>query len=146
MEATAPQHFNLPKGEPAKFVRSGKLETCQCRDCRRLVMGGLAGALSEGMMTMTERLSHDDQMRLLGARDGFASALVKLRMGYIGPLVGPCSPRIDPRHVKKLAAREARLKPLRELEAWLLEQHKACMNKYRQDAISAEQSKGTQDE
>jgi len=32
-EATAAQHFDLPKGEPARFVRNGVLETCQCRDC-----------------------------------------------------------------------------------------------------------------
>src|SRR5688572_28895120 len=35
-EATAAQHFDLPKGTPAKFVRNGILETCQCSDCRSL--------------------------------------------------------------------------------------------------------------
>lgn len=33
MEATAAQHFDLPKGRPAQFVRNGKLETCRCLDC-----------------------------------------------------------------------------------------------------------------
>jgi hypothetical protein len=36
-EATAAQHFDLPKGTPAKFVRNGVLETCQCLDCRALI-------------------------------------------------------------------------------------------------------------
>jgi hypothetical protein len=35
-EATAAQHFDLPKGKPAQFVRNGVLETCQCCDCRAL--------------------------------------------------------------------------------------------------------------
>lgn len=32
-EASPVQHFNLPKGKPAQFVRNGRLETCQCREC-----------------------------------------------------------------------------------------------------------------
>lgn len=36
MEATPAQHVGSPKGEPAKFVRNGKLETCRCFDCRAL--------------------------------------------------------------------------------------------------------------
>lgn len=35
-EATQAQHVGRPKGEPARFVRNGKLETCRCFDCRAL--------------------------------------------------------------------------------------------------------------
>lgn len=35
-EATLAQHFNLPKGERARFVLNGVLETCQCRNCSAL--------------------------------------------------------------------------------------------------------------
>ena len=35
-EATPAQHFDLPKDEPARFVRNGILETCQCSDCAPL--------------------------------------------------------------------------------------------------------------
>lgn len=42
-EATPAQHFDLPKGEPARFVRDGELKTCQCRDCRQLVSSKLRG-------------------------------------------------------------------------------------------------------
>lgn len=37
MEATPAQHAGRAKGEPAQFVRNGKLETCQCLDCREAV-------------------------------------------------------------------------------------------------------------
>jgi hypothetical protein len=43
-EATRAQHVGLPKGEPAKFVRNGKLETCQCNDCRALSPSGTGAA------------------------------------------------------------------------------------------------------
>lgn len=36
LEASAAQHFNLSKGQPAQFVRNGVLETCQCRECAAL--------------------------------------------------------------------------------------------------------------
>jgi hypothetical protein len=35
-EATQAQHIGRLEGEPAKFVRNGKLETCQCLECRDL--------------------------------------------------------------------------------------------------------------
>jgi hypothetical protein len=45
MEATAAQHVDRPKGEPAKFIRNGNLEICQCRDCRNLAQGSPAEKL-----------------------------------------------------------------------------------------------------
>lgn len=44
-EASAAQHFDLPKGTPAQFVRGGVLETCQCSDCRAVTKTPLQEAL-----------------------------------------------------------------------------------------------------
>jgi hypothetical protein len=87
---------------------------------------------------MTNR---EPDLRILGASDGYGHALVHLRATLISPLVGRYSPGIHPRHVKKLAAREAKLKPLRELEAWLIEQHQKCRDTFEQQRIAAEQVK-----
>ena len=60
-EATAAQHFDLPKGEPARFVRNGVLETCQCRDCVALAatpaVGGEREALAEAGLRHAEGLT-----------------------------------------------------------------------------------------
>ncbi len=61
----------------------------------------------------------DGDLRMLGAVDGFAHAIVRLRQ-EIGAIRYH---RIDPRHVRKIAARKNKLKPLREIEAWLVRQH-----------------------
>lgn len=45
-EATPAQHFDLPKGRPAQFVRNGILETCQCINCRALSTSNPAPAVS----------------------------------------------------------------------------------------------------
>jgi len=68
----------------------------------------------------------DSDLRILGASDGYVHALVHLRMYLIAPIDGPYSPGIHPRHTRKLAAKTARLKPLREFEAWLVARHLEC--------------------
>ena len=68
-------------------------------------------------------------LRMLGSRDGFAHALIRVRQ-EIAHIAGPYSPRIDPRHVRKLAERERRLRPLRDLEKWIVEQHLAVRDAY----------------
>ena len=66
-------------------------------------------------------------LRMLGACDGFAHAIVRLRQEIGAARYHP----IDPRHVRRLAAREAKLKPLREIEAWLVKQHADTQAAYR---------------
>lgn len=56
---------------------------------------------------------------MLGAVDGYADALAHVRR-EIGLI---CYFGINPRHVRKLVAREMQLRPLRELERWLTERH-----------------------
>ena len=70
----------------------------------------------------------DGDMRMLGAVDGFAHVLVWLRTA-IGQINDPYRP-IDPRHVRKLAAREAILRPLRELEQRVAKSHSDTREAY----------------
>lgn len=63
---------------------------------------------------------------MLGAVDGYAHAIVRLRqeiwsITYHG---------VDPRHTRKIAARETRLKSLRSIEAWLVDRHKETREAY----------------
>lgn len=65
-------------------------------------------------------------LRMLGAVDGYAHAIVRLRQE-----IGSINYRgIHPRHVRKLADREARLKSLRTIEDWLVERHKETLAAY----------------
>ena len=68
-------------------------------------------------------MKSDGDLRMLGACDGYAHALVQLRQQIIAPIDGPYSPGIHPRHVRKLAEKDRRLRPLRQLEKWLVERH-----------------------
>lgn len=54
-------------------------------------------------------------LRMLGTRDGLMHALVWVRQ-HIGAIDGTYAPRIHPRHKRKRAARDAVVRPLRELE------------------------------
>jgi hypothetical protein len=67
-------------------------------------------------------MAKDGDFRMLGARDGFAQALIWVR-GKIAAIDGRYSPRIHPRHIHKRAARDAVLRPLKELEARLVQSH-----------------------
>lgn len=64
--------------------------------------------------------------RLLGARDGYIHALaaIRLKIGHITYYP------IDKRHVRKIAEREAILKPLRELDAKLQDDLNGCKVAY----------------
>ena len=64
-------------------------------------------------------MSNSGDLRMLGACDGFAHAIVRLRQEIGAARYHP----INPRHVRRIAAREAKLRPLREIEAWLVKQH-----------------------
>ena len=64
-------------------------------------------------------MSNSGDLRMLGACDGFAHAIVRLRQEIGAARYYP----IRPRHVRRIAAREAKLRPLREIEAWLVKQH-----------------------
>jgi hypothetical protein len=83
-------------------------------------------------------MSNSGDLRMLGVCDGFAHAIVYLRREMGAVRYRP----INPRHVRRIAAREAKLRPLREIEAWLVKQHtntKAAYEKSReprpQDAV-----------
>lgn len=79
---------------------------------------------------MTPQQSHDEAIRVLGARDGLAHALIAVNL-QIAYIIGPYSPRIHPRHTRKMAERERRLRPLRELQERFTEQHRACQEAYK---------------
>ncbi len=81
-------------------------------------------------------------LRILGASDGYAHALVHLRMHIIAHIDGQYSPGIHPRHTRKLAAKAAKLEPLRRLEAWLVKQHADCKSAY---SGVGEQGEGTKE-
>jgi hypothetical protein len=87
---------------------------------------------------MTPKQWHDEATRVLGARDGFAHALISVR-SQIDHIAGPYAPGIHPRHVRKLAERERRLRPLRELEERFLKSHRECQESYKKwSALAAE--------
>jgi hypothetical protein len=77
---------------------------------------------------MTER--DPDAMRMLGTRDGLSFALVWVR-NQISSIDGRYSPRIDPRHKHKRAARDAVLRPLKELESRIAESHAGTVAAYK---------------
>jgi hypothetical protein len=60
----------------------------------------------------------DGDLRMLGVRDGLASALVHLRCQTMASLKQERQ-RLDPRHVRKIAENERRLGPLLKLDRWL---------------------------
>jgi hypothetical protein len=72
-------------------------------------------------------VAKDSDMRMLGAVDGYAHALcdVKWQIGYL------LNTRIDPRHKRKIAARAAILRPLRDLEVKFAKHHAECLIAYR---------------
>lgn len=57
-------------------------------------------------------MAKDGDMRMLGVRDGYIHAIADLRQKIGSITYYP----INPRHTRKLATREAVLKPLRELD------------------------------
>lgn len=77
---------------------------------------------------------------MLGAADGYAHALVHLRVALIAPICGPHAPGVHPQHTRKLAARAAKLRPLREMERWLLERHQETRAAYEQKLANGEQA------
>lgn len=56
--------------------------------------------------------THDDYVRLIGARDGYVHAIVKLKRVIAH---GTEYPPIDPRHTRKIKAQEDRLRIAREV-------------------------------
>lgn len=75
----------------------------------------------------------DGDLRMLGTRDGLSHALIWVRQ-HIAIIKGPYSPRIHPRHTRKLKAREAVLRPLLELEARIAKSHADTQEAYRKSA------------
>lgn len=74
-------------------------------------------------------MKSDGDLRMLGVRDGFAHTMIRVR-NIIGQIDGLYSQRIDARHVRKRAARDAVLRPLKELDTWLTEQHASVVVAY----------------
>jgi len=68
----------------------------------------------------------DGDLRMLGAVDGYCHALIDVRQ-QIGALTYY---PIDPRHKRKIAARDAVLRPLRELEEKFAKNHAQCREAY----------------
>lgn len=59
-----------------------------------------------------QRWTHDDYVRLIGARDGYVHAIVKLKRAIAH---GTEYPPINPRHTRKVKAQEDRLRIAREV-------------------------------
>lgn len=79
----------------------------------------------------------DDALsRLLGACDGYIHAMLKVR-NAIGRFDGPYTGRFHPRHVRKIAERDAITKPLRELAATMEADLRECQEAYRQEYARA---------
>lgn len=78
-------------------------------------------------------MAKDGDMRMLGVVDGYAHALIDVRQ-QISAIDGNYAPRIMPQHHKKRAARDAVLRPLKELEAKFAANHAACQAAYRKTA------------
>jgi hypothetical protein len=76
---------------------------------------------------MTTMPDHDQAMRCLGARDGFAQALVRLRMTLLAKYRDPNN-HIPAAHTRKIARRDRELAPLVEFEQWLAAQVTACQD------------------
>lgn len=73
----------------------------------------------------------DDALsRLLGACDGYIHAMLKVQ-NTIGRFDSAYFGRFDPRHIRKIAQRDAITKPLRELAASLEIDLRKCQATYR---------------
>jgi hypothetical protein len=66
-------------------------------------------------------------IRVLGAADGYASMLIRVR----SQIANVMSERIDERHTRKLAARDQILRPLVALRDHCETQHRECSNAYK---------------
>jgi len=73
--------------------------------------------------------SDNELSRLLGARDGYVHAILAVR-SMIHRFHSQYTGNFHPRHVRKIAARDAITDPLRELEASLEADHKRCKEAY----------------
>lgn len=74
-------------------------------------------------------MKEDGDMRMLGTRDGLVHALIWVQ-NQINSIDGQYAPRIDKRHKRKRAARDAVLRPLKELESRIAEAHRNCVAAY----------------
>lgn len=73
-------------------------------------------------------LSHDEQMRLIGHRDGVVTGLLEVRRQISA--IEYRYQHTSPRHTKKLAKKAAMLMPLRELETVLEKKRVEIQNAY----------------
>lgn len=79
----------------------------------------------------------DDALnRLLGARDGYIHSLLAIR-GVIGRFHGQYTGQFHPRHVRKIAHRDAVTKPLRDLEAQIEADMRRCQEAYQREYARA---------
>lgn len=79
----------------------------------------------------------DDALnRLLGARDGYVHSLLTVR-GMISRFDSAYTGRFNPRHVRKIAKRDAITKPLREVAAQLEEDMRRCQETYKKQYARA---------
>lgn len=79
----------------------------------------------------------DALSRLLGACDGYIHAIVdiRLRISHLKYY------RIEPRHIRKIAQRDAVIKPLRDLEAKLEADLRSCQAAYKKEFARAQSEK-----
>lgn len=80
-------------------------------------------------MTKTEMpaSARESAIRVLGAADGYAHILIRVR----AQIANVMAERIDDRHVRRLAARDEKLRPLMALRDYCETQHRECSNAYK---------------
>lgn len=74
-------------------------------------------------------MDDEGDLRILGSRDGLVHALIKVRQ-HIGAIDNQYN-KIDPRHVRKRAARDAVTHPLKEVAQYLDQAQKDCQAAYK---------------
>lgn len=71
--------------------------------------------------------ANNDALRILGARDGYVHALLRVRTEIGNINAWP----IHPLHINKIANRNKHLEPLKRLEQWFAQRAEDCREEYR---------------
>jgi len=84
--------------------------------------------------------SDEEISRLLGARDGLAQGLCAVE-SEISHYDGPYQGRLNPRHTRKIAERDAITAPLKRLAKRLREDYRSCQLAYDRQFKRAQDAK-----
>lgn len=105
----------------------------RCIDCRPGLDPDQEKALAITMASEPPLWTADALSRLLGAIDGYAKALVALRT-KIAHFDGVYAGRFPAHHRRKIAARDAITKPMRELASDIENNLRECQHVYKRES------------